>query len=113
MAKSADPLYVMVCEITESDCALVEPIAIILDMAKIFPEKTTERVPVVSNGKLVGIASITDIIMESNVETVELLTGWVDSVERALRHKRLCWGADSQIEAERATAHHVLAKLRS
>lgn len=111
MAKSADPLHVMVCEIMASNCIPIEPSLSLLAVAKRFAEANIQRAPVVAEGKLVGMLSITDIIMKSNVETVELPADWAHQVEVALRHKKLCWGDDCQIEAESAIAREVLEEL--
>lgn len=112
MAKSADPLHVMVCEIMESGCILIEPTLSLLAAAKRFTEKNIYRAPVIDKGRLVGILSITDIIRKSNVETIELPSDWAHKAEVALRHKRLCWGEDCQIEEESSVAREVLEQLR-
>lgn len=111
MAKAADPLHMMVCEIMQSNCTSVEPTMSLLDVSRLFAEKNVQKAPVVCEGKLVGIISTTDIVMKSNVETVELPEGWADEVESALRHKRLCWTDDCQLEAESKTARRVLQEL--
>jgi len=111
MAKSADPLHVMVCEIMKSNCTLIEPTLSLLAVAHCFAKENVHRAPVVEQGRLVGVLSITDIIMKSNVESVELPLDWAHKVEVALRHKRLCWGEDCQIEAESTAVRKVLEEL--
>ena len=113
MAKSDDPLHVMVCEIMTSDCIPIEPTLSLLSVAKRFAEANVQRAPVVDEGKLVGVISITDIIMKSDVRTIELPSDWAHQVEVALRHKKLCWGEDCQIEEESAIARKVLEELSS
>ena len=111
MARSADPLHMMVCEIMEGNCTTVEPTMSLLAVAKLFARETIQKAPVIQEKQLVGIISITDIIMRSNVETVELPLDWANGVENALRHKRLCWSEDCQLEEESVTARKVLEEL--
>ncbi len=113
MAKSADPLRTMVCEIMEHSCTSIEPTLGLRDVAKRFATEELQRAPVVEDGQLLGILSITDIIMQSNVEAVDLPPDWVQKVEVALRHQRLCWGDDCQLQKEQDVALEVLGELRS
>lgn len=111
MAKSIDPLHMMVCEIMQSNCIPIAPTLSLLAAAKCFAKENIHRAPVVDQGRLLGILSITDIIMKSDVKTVELPADWAHKVEVALRHKRLCWGEDCQLEAESTVAREVLEEL--
>jgi CBS domain-containing protein len=111
MAESADPLHVMVCEVMESDCVTLKPTSGLREVAQCFADENIRRAPVVDQGRLLGMLSISDIIMKSNVETVELPSDWAQQVEVALRHKQLCWGDDCQLEEESAIARQVLEEL--
>lgn len=113
MAKSADPLHVMVCEIMEHNCIAIDSTLGLLDVAKRFAEANIHRAPVVDNGQLVGVISITDIIMKSNVEAIDLPRDWAQKVQVALRHKRLCWGEACELEQESEVAREVLEKLHT
>ena len=112
MAESADPLHVMVCEVMKSPCITVEATSSLLDLAKLLRAASIQRAPVVNSGELVGTVSITDIIRQTDVTDIELPLGWAEKVETALRHKRLCWGDDCQLEEEREVAVEVLAELQ-
>lgn len=111
MARSADPLHVMVCEIMSSPCLTLDPAMSLLDVAKYFEDLNIQQAPVVDDGRLVGLVSITDIITKSNVEAVHLPKDWAQQVETALRHKRLCWGDACQLEEESEVALGVLSEL--
>ena len=112
-AQDKDPTHVMVCEIMSAPCIVVKPTLSLTALAKAFLEAEIQRAPVVDEGQLVGIVSIRDIIMNSNVEPVELPDDWAGKVEAALRHKRLCWGEERQTSEEDRVAREVLEELRS
>lgn len=112
-AQDKDPTHVMVCEIMNTPCVVVEPTLSLTALAKQFRESEIQRAPVVENGQLVGIVSIRDIVMNSNVEPLALPSDWADKVEVALRHKRLAWGEDSQLTEESEVVREVLEKLRT
>ena len=111
MAKSADPLHVMVGEVMNSDCFTIKPTSGLREVARCFAAENIRRAPVVDEGRLVGMLSISDIIMKSNVDAVKLPADWAHQVEVALRHKQLCWGDDCQMEQESAIAREVLEEL--
>lgn len=112
-AQDKDPTHTMVCEIMNTPCIVVEPTLSLTAVAKQFLEFDLQRAPVVEEGQLVGIVSIRDIIMNSNVEPVDLPDDWADKAEAALRHKRLCWGEDCQITEESEVALGVLEELNA
>ncbi|KPQ34960.1 MAG: CBS domain [Phormidesmis priestleyi Ana] len=111
-AKSADPTKVMVCEIMKKPCVTVEPDLSISAVANRFLEAGIQRAPVVQADQLLGIVSITDIIMKSNIETVQLPSDLFEQIEVALRHNRLSWNKDNQLEQESKIALEVLKELR-
>ena len=112
-AQDKDPTHVMVCEIMNTPCVVVEPTLSLTALAKAFLNAEIQRAPVVEEGQLVGVVSIRDIIMNSNVEPIELPNDWADKVEAALRHKRLAWGEEGQATEESAAAREVMKELRA
>jgi CBS domain-containing protein len=56
-----DPKTVSVAEVMTRDVMTVEPAAAVEDVAAMFTEKRCRHLPVVSEGKLVGLISIGDI----------------------------------------------------
>ncbi|NJM99537.1 MAG: CBS domain-containing protein [Phormidesmis sp. RL_2_1] len=111
-ANAADPLHTMVCEIMQNPCITVEPNLSMPMVARRFLEAGIQRAPVIENNQLLGIVSITDIIMKSNIATVTLPQDWSQRVEVALRHSRLGWNAEHQLEQESEIALEVLEELR-
>lgn len=113
MAEIADPAHVMVCEVMKSPCIVVEATMRLRTVAKCFRDNNIQRAPVVQKGELVGIVSISDIIRVTDVTALGLPADWAEKVETALRHKRLCWGEDCQLEEEHDVAMAVLAELQA
>lgn len=110
-AKSADPTQVMVGEIMQNPCIAVEPQLTLPAVAKRFLEAGIQRAPVIKNNRLLGVVSITDIIMKSNIETVELPCGFSEKIKAALRHNQLSWTEDKQLNQECEMAREVLKAL--
>ena len=50
--------------------------------------------------------------MKSNIETVQLPSDLFEQIEVALRHNRLSWNKDNQLEQESKIALEVLKELR-
>jgi len=112
-AKSADPFNIMVGEIMNTPCIVVEPTLSLSEVAKRFLDEGIQRAPVIKDGRLVGVVSITDIIIKSNIDTVELPRDWSHRVEVALRHQRLCWGKACDLEQESEAVSEILEELRA
>ena len=112
-AQCADPARTMVCEIMKRPCIVVEPNLSLPAVAKCLAKAGIQRAPVIENSQLLGIVSITDIIMKSNIETVSLPDNWSQQVEEALRHRRLSWNEESELVQQSACAQKVLEELRA
>ncbi len=111
-AKSADPANIMVGEIMKHPCIAVEPHLSLPAVSRCFLESGIQRAPVIENGQLLGVVSMTDIIMKSNIETCSLPPDFIERVEVALRHSRLSWTEDNQMAQECEIAWEVLEELR-
>lgn len=110
-AKSADPTSIMVCEIMTTPCIAVEPQLSLPAVAKHFLTQNIKRAPVIKNNQLLGVVSITDIIMKSNIDVFELPADLSQRIEVALRHSRLSWVENHQLEQESEIAWEVLEEL--
>ena len=111
-AESADPAHVMVCEIMKSPCITVGPSLSITAVAQRFAEAGIHRAPVVQNNELIGVVSITDIIRNSNVDDLDLPDDWPQKIEAALRHRRLCWGEECDLDQESEVGYEILKELQ-
>ena len=111
-AKPVDPTKIMVCEIMKKPCISVAPDLSLSAVAKRFAEVGVQRAPVIQNDELVGLVSVSDIIMKSNIDAVELPSDLSEQIEVALRHSRLSWNEDNQLEQESEVVLEVLKELR-
>lgn len=112
-AKCADPDHTMVCEIMKNPCTVVEPDLSLPQLAQRLAEAGIQRAPVVQDRLLLGIVSITDIIMKSNVEAVDLPDDLSQQIETSLRHQRLGWDEEDSLMQGSKAARQVLEELRS
>ncbi len=112
-AQCADPARTMVCEIMKRPCTVVESNLSLPAVAKRLAKAGIQRAPVIEDSQLLGIVSITDIIMKSNVEAVSLPDNWSQQIEEALRHRRLSWNEESELVQQSACAQEVLEELRA
>ena len=111
-AQCADPTHTMVCEIMKRPCTVVEPNLSLPAVARCLAKAGIQRAPVIEDNQLVGIVSITDIVMKSNVETVNLPDDWSQQIEEALRHQRLSWNEESDLTQQSESVQKVLEELR-
>lgn len=64
VARDLDSARVIVQDIMRQPCIGVSPDLTIKEAALLFADSGTQRAPVVANGKLLGIISVTDIMMK-------------------------------------------------
>lgn len=112
-AAGLDPTNVMVGEIMQSDCAVTSPHLSLPAVARELLDKGLQRLPVVKDGVMVGVVSITDIVMKSDVSSVDLPKDFAHTVEVALRHQRLHWNESGQTDPESEIARSVLSELNT
>ena len=110
-AVGKDPTIVMVGEIMQRPCATISPHVNLPDVAKVMRDKGIQRMPVVEDKAMIGVVSITDIVMKSDVASVDLPKDFARRVEVALRHKRLQWNDEDQTEQESQAIEAVLSEL--
>ena len=110
-ATGVDPTRIMVGEIMQENCAVTSPDLSLPAVARELHDQGVQRLPVVEDGVMVGVVSITDIVMKSDVASVDLPKDFAHSVEVALRHQRLHWNEAGQTHQESELARKVLAEL--
>jgi CBS domain-containing protein len=66
VAEGRDPASTVVREIASTDVATVEPEQDLSDALRLMAERQVRRLPVVENGRLVGIVAQADVARESN-----------------------------------------------
>ena len=66
VAEGRDPASTVVREIASTDVATVEPEQDLSDALRLMAERQVRRLPVVENGRLVGIVAQADVARESD-----------------------------------------------
>jgi CBS domain-containing protein len=74
IAQAVDPRNVKVGEIMSSPVVAIEPEANLRDAAALMLQSGVKRLPVISNGKLVGIITDTDLVSGSSLGMNEILS---------------------------------------
>jgi CBS domain-containing protein len=74
IAQAVDPRNVKVGEIMSSPVVAIEPEANLRDAAALMLQSGVKRLPVISNGKLVGIITDTDLVSGSSLGMSEILS---------------------------------------
>ncbi|MEL6355117.1 MAG: CBS domain-containing protein [Cyanobacteria bacterium J06627_28] len=110
-AKCADPSNIMVGEIMKRPCIALDSSFTISEAAQRLAEAGVQRAPVIKDNQLQGVVSVTDIIMKSNVDAVDLPCDLSAQIEVALRHCRLGWSEETQLAQESKTAVCILEEL--
>jgi CBS domain-containing protein len=64
VARELDPTRVIVQDIMRQPCIGVSPDLPMKEVLLLFADSGTQRAPVVADGKLLGVISVTDIIMK-------------------------------------------------
>lgn len=111
-AKAADPAQVIVCEIMQKPCLIVDPQSTLTELAQRFAEAGRQQAVVLSQGRLVGLVSVTDVVMKSVLDPVVLPQDFPQRLQTALQHKRLSWSSQWQIEQECAIAWNTVKELQ-
>ena len=106
-----DPNSIMVGEIMQQPCAVTSLDTSLPAVAREMRDKCLQRLPVVEDGVMVGVVSTTDIVMKSDVASVDLPNDFAERVEMALRHQRLNWNEAEQGNRDCEMARSVLAEL--
>lgn len=111
-AKSIDPTKVMVCEVMRHPCLSVSSTLSLPALARCFEQANRRRAAVIEHDQLLGIISVSDIVMKSNLEAIELPSDLFDQIETALRHSQLSWIESDQFKGESEVALEILERLR-
>lgn len=111
-AKEQDPEQVRIYQIMTKPCIVVNPDLSVANVARLFAETGIQRAPVIKD-KLLGIISVTDILMK--IRVVQLSSGDILSqkIGEALLHKRICHDLEDRIAQESEIAWDVVEELEA
>ena len=106
-----DPNSIMVGEIMQQPCAVTSMTVSLPAVAREMRDQNIQRMPVVEDGIMVGVVSTTDIVMKSDVASVDLPNDFAERVELALRHQRLHWNEAGKVDQNGEMVRSILAEL--
>lgn len=112
-AYGMDPHVVCIAEIMSKPCITMDPNLTVKEVAHRFVKQNIQRAPVVVDNCLVGIISITDIIVKSDIREVDVPDDFSQRIQMALQHRRLSWDEEEQIKQECNAVWDVVEALEA
>lgn len=112
IARGRAPNFVRVGQIMRRPCICVPMNATLQEAAEIFAETGIHRAPVIENKRLLGIISITDLLMKGYPRALP----WDElsqKVNTALQHARIIDDEDAQIQQECDIAWEMFEEMRA
>ena len=111
-AKEQDPEQVRIHQIMTKPCIVVNPDLSVANVARLFAETGIQKAPVIKD-KLLGIISITDILMKIKVPQLSSSDILSQKIGEALLHSRVCRDREDQIALESEIAWDVVEELEA
>ncbi|MEM9266007.1 MAG: CBS domain-containing protein [Cyanobacteria bacterium P01_F01_bin.13] len=99
IAKGRSPQFVRVDSIMRCPCVRMPMDATLEEASQIFSATSMHRAPVIESGRLVGIVSLTDILMKGH-QGLWSRDDLSQRVQAALQHARIIDDEDAQIQQE-------------
>ena len=113
-ANGHNPNQRYVHQIMRKPCIVVKPNLTIQEAAQLFADTAIQRAPVIRDGELLGILSVTDILMKSDMALQPFSDTLSSKIQTALRHAReICGDEQAQISQECALAWAVVEELQA
>ena len=111
-AKEQDPEQVRIHQIMTKPCIVVNPDLSVANVARLFAETGIQKAPVIKD-KLLGIVSVTDILMK--IKVAQLSSGDIlsERIGEALLHSRVYRDREEQIDRESEIAWNVVEELEA
>jgi CBS domain-containing protein len=113
IAYGDDPEQVYIHEILRKPCIKVSPDLTLQEAAQQFSDAAIQRAPVVCDGKLAGMLSVTDIIMKLPVREQSQPDALSQRIQTALQHARVICDEQSSVTQECAVAWDIVEELQA
>lgn len=111
IAKNWAPHFVRVHEIMRRPCITMPMEATLQEAAKIFSEAGIHRAPVIKKGELLGIVSLTDILIKGQSDALSR-DELSQRVHAALQHARIIDDEEAQIQQDCDIAWQVIEEMQ-
>lgn len=110
--KDVDPELVSVYQIMTKPCIVVNPDLELKNVARLFAETGVSRAPVIQE-HLLGIISVTDLLMKSKISSQPVSDPLSLKVKEALLHSRVALDPQTEIDRECETAWDVVEETEA
>lgn len=111
IAKRRSPHFVRVDQIMRQPCICMPMNATLEEAAQLFSESGIHRAPVIEDGELLGIISLTDLLMKGHPGAISR-DEFSQRVNEALQHARFIDDEDAQIQQECEIAWQMLEDMQ-
>lgn len=112
-AHGMDPHSVCMAEIMSKPCITMDPELSLNEAAHRFADQNIQRAPVVDGNRLLGIVSITDIIVKSDIRKVSVPDELSQRIQIALQHRHLSWDKEERIKQKCDAVWDVLKEIEA
>jgi len=112
IARDHDPERVIVQDVMRQPCVAIEPDLSIREIAQVFSDAGIQRAPVIKDGELQGVVSVTDVVMRGTV-AVSNQHELAQRIAEAVRHARAICQEKGQISKECAIAWETVEELQA
>ena len=111
-AQEKDPSQVRIEQIMTKPCIVVNPDLSLTNVARLFANTGIQKAPVIKD-KLLGIISVTDILMKIPIAQLSPSDIVSQKIGEAILHSRVCRDPEDQIAQESEIAWNVVEELES
>ena len=111
-AREKDPEEVLVYQVMTKPCIVVNPDLSLENVARLFAETGIQRAPVIKE-QLLGMISVTDLIMKLEVARQPASDRVSARIHEALMHSRVVTDPQEQIDRECETAWDVIEEIQA
>ncbi|NET37562.1 MAG: CBS domain-containing protein [Cyanothece sp. SIO1E1] len=108
-----NPAEVSVYEIMRKPCIVVDPELSVRAVAQLLADTGIQRAPVMQDDQLLGVISVTDIVMKSSLAEQISTDTLSQKIQGALQHARIICDEQDQISQECAVAWDVVEEIQS
>lgn len=109
MAPGKDPYEIGIQELVREPCITAHPDLTVEELAQLLAASGIQRAPVINEQQLLGIVSVTDLVMKTDGKHHYQADWLAQQIENALKHARIiCGDPQTQISKECSVAWDVV-----
>ncbi|PZD70672.1 Hypoxic response protein 1 [Acaryochloris thomasi RCC1774] len=114
MALGKDPSQVGIGELVREPCITAHPDLTLEEVAQLFAATGIQRAPVIQEERLLGIISVTDLVIKTDIAQQRQDDQLSQQIDEALQHARIiCGDSQTQISKECAVVWDVVEEYEA